>query len=134
MEADTPGQINGITLKKDGKSNKSSASENLSSKYTQGADESQKTYTAHDDSAFKEKPLGPRFYFGLGMLIVFVLVYYFSQNITENYVEEERIRSIQQRQRDAKRREEMEQEREMVMQERQRNQPQTEFDSAFRSA
>lgn len=97
MEADTPGQILGVTYKDDGKS--SSFSSNSSSSpheeplFTQGPKKSEfDNYESHDvkdSKEFTKHRLDSRFYFGLGMLIVFVGFLFYGIDYQQSYLDEQ---------------------------------------------
>lgn len=83
LETDTPGQILGVTLKTDGKSNKSSSSNDNNdtkfwSKQTQG--ERTSDYEEHDRSNDaqhqKDKEIDTKIYFTAGALIIIGIFFY----------------------------------------------------------
>lgn len=102
LEKDTPGQIFGITFKSDGKSDPP-----ISDKFTQRPNDEDAYYEAHDvrDTLdYKKNVLGSRFYFAFGMLIVFVLFLLSLSDNSENFIDYERDRTLEeQRQSAAKR-------------------------------
>lgn len=106
IEKDTPGQIFGVTFKSDGKSSNTS-SEPISEKFTQRPQSEDTFYEEHDvkdTHDYKKNQLGPRFYFTIGMMIVFIAFLFSMEGRKESYIEYERDKTLdQQRQREANR-------------------------------
>lgn len=99
LEKDTPGQIFGITFKTDGKSSSSTSSEPLSEKFTQRPKNEDTYYEEHDikdTSDFKRNIIGPRVYFGLGVLLVFVAFFasLTSESAGDIFLEQEREKTF----------------------------------------
>lgn len=106
LEKDTPGQIFGVTFKSDGKSN-TTTSEPISEKFTQRPDNEDTYYEEHDvkdTHEYKKNKLGPRFYFVVGMMIVFIAFLFAMDKKSESFLDYERDRTLaQQRQREENR-------------------------------
>lgn len=109
LEKDTPGEISGVTSKTDGKFTRSSTSssagsrstsstfssqsnEHISSKYTQGYDESKDSYSEHDPKGtheYRKENNKEVLYFGIGFIAVLILgIYYFSNSVESTLTEE----------------------------------------------
>lgn len=89
LEDDTPGQIHGITFKTDGKFKSSSTR-------AQGA-ETFANYTETDQSdtdEYKRNQVDGRFYFGLGVGISMILLFYLFVHQIPAYVEEEKQKTL----------------------------------------
>lgn len=114
LEENTPGQILGVTYKKDGKSNDSSstssfsssstkskpkADEEVSSKYTQGAKHDDfNNYSATDTSEThetKKDQLGRQFYFAMGFFLIFCLAFWYNDSRSQDTLNRERDASIE---------------------------------------
>ncbi|XP_055628960.1 protein tumorous imaginal discs, mitochondrial isoform X2 [Toxorhynchites rutilus septentrionalis] len=96
LEEDTPGQIMGVTYKTDDEPP-------LSEKYTQGAREDEfKAYESHDrEIPDPSKDIGSRFYFFLGITLVFAWYIYYSYSQIPQQLEMERDAALERQRRAA---------------------------------
>lgn len=104
LEDNTPGQILGVTFKTDGKSTsdntssssskstKSSDEENISKKFTQGSfeDDNYKETDSTSTHAYRKELLDSRYYYSLGVCIVFIAFIIYSYNNMGSYLDDER--------------------------------------------
>lgn len=106
LEENTPGQILGVTFKTDGKSTtsdnntstseKSSTDENISKKFTQGSfeDDNYKETDSTSTYAYRKEILDSRYYYSLGVCIVFVAFIVYTYNNMGSYLDEERDKTL----------------------------------------
>lgn len=112
LEDNTPGQILGVTFKTDGKStnstnsssetsNKSTSNETVSSKFTQGSfeDDNYKETDSTATHAYRKELLDSRFYYTIGVLIVFVAFITYTYQNMGNYLNDERDKILYQNER-----------------------------------
>lgn len=108
LETDTPGQIFGVTLKKDGKPNiekDNPKSENLDSKFTQGTKETEAdnaSYQEHDKTQtheYRKNQLDGKVWSSLGFFILLGLGFYLANYSQTKQMEIERDRVLEERRR-----------------------------------
>lgn len=98
LEDNTPGQILGVTFKTDGKSsdNTTSSDEKVAKKFTQGSfeDDNYKETDSTGTHDYRKELLGSRYYFTLGVLLIFVGWMYYSYNDLGGTLDKEREKAL----------------------------------------
>lgn len=87
----------GITFKSDGKSETNTSSEPLSEKFTQRPKDEDFYYEEHDITEtrdYKKGQLGPRFYFMVGILLVFLFFTFGAASNTDSLIDYERDKTL----------------------------------------
>lgn len=108
IESDTPGQIFGVTMKKDGKRNFENvnfSTEKVDSKFTQGAKETDAenaNYQEHDKTGtheYRKEQMDGKVWYGLGFLLLFGLGIYLIEYSQTKQIEIERNRVLDEQRR-----------------------------------